>query len=210
MTPVPWTPEDDEARRILTERVDSYDVDPADITWWERLIGWLNDALSLNVNASGAGSIIIQVLLVIAVAAVVFLLVRYFRPGLAASEHDDVPHLADPNLSAAQYWQSAQQHLAAERFAPAYLDAFRYLVRYATEHQLVEVTPSTTATTFCWSLGAVMPADRDALDAAATEFNAMSYGDWMPNRAQTHAMLQLAQRIATAQPQPDPTRLMPR
>src|SRR5699024_12299416 len=62
-----WTPNDDEARRLLTERIDSYDNDGS-LSLWERFIRWINEALTLNVDSSGAGSVVIVVLLAAAVA----------------------------------------------------------------------------------------------------------------------------------------------
>ena len=84
MTSIPWTPDDDDARRLLNDRIDSYEVDPAAMSWWERVLQWLNDALLLNVDASGAGSVIIQVFLVLAVVILVILLIRFFRPSVSS------------------------------------------------------------------------------------------------------------------------------
>src|SRR5699024_11801832 len=61
MSSTPWTPDDDEARKLLTERVDSYEVDGS-LSLWERFLRWLNEALSLNVDSSGPGGIIIVIL----------------------------------------------------------------------------------------------------------------------------------------------------
>lgn len=215
MTSIPWTPDDEEARRLLDERIDSYDVDPAAMTWWERLLAWLNDALSLNVDASGAGSILIQIFLIIAVAILIFFLIKFFRPSNSPASQNANANLVDHNISAAQYLDQARQFLADDHLAQAYLNAYRSMVRAASERELTEVTPATTATTFGWSLGSVLPAYRIALNEASDQFNSISYGGAVPSREATDAVVQLATAVTTAQPSAahphrDPARLMPR
>src|SRR5699024_11872126 len=83
----PWTTDDDEARRLLDERIDSYDVDDA-ISIWDRFLRWLDDALGVNVDASGTGGVVIQILLVLAVGVVIFVLIRYFRPSVSPDAVD--------------------------------------------------------------------------------------------------------------------------
>lgn len=212
---IPWTPEDDDARQLLDEHIDTYDLDPAGMTLWERIIAWLNDALAINIDPTGTGSVLIQVVLILAVGVLAFLLFRYFRPSLspAHNRHDD--QLADPSVPAEEYLHAAHRLLTAEQFDQAYLQAYRFIVRSASDRGLVEVTPATTATTFGWSLGAVLPAYREALAEVSTEFNRISYGGSIPTREATEAVIQLAQTIATARPPTgsvanDPSRLMPR
>ena len=215
MTTTPWTPEDSEARRLLDERIDSYDVDPAAMTLWERIIAWLNDALALNVDATGTGSVVIQVLLVAAVAILLFLLVRFFRPSVSPNAQDAANQLVDHSIPAEQYLLNAQRHLAASQLDQAYLEAYRFMVRTASQRELVDVMPATTATTFGWSLGAMLPTYRTAISDASAEFNRIIYGGTVPTREATETMIQLAQTLATAQPQVaaldnDPARLIPR
>lgn len=215
MTSIPWTPEDEEARRLLDERIESYDVDPAAMSWWERILQWLNDSLALNVDPSGAGSVIIQVFLIIAVVILVLFLIRFFRPSVSPATQGTTSNLADPNISAAQYLDRAKQCLTDDQLELAYLHAYRGMVRAASERELTEVTPSTTATVFGWSLGSVLPAYRVAISQATDEFNRISYGGAVPSREATESMLQLAVHVVTAQrsaaqPHQDPVRLMPR
>lgn len=212
---IPWTPDDDHARQLLDSRIDTYDVDPAAMTLWERIISWLNDALAINIDPTGTGSVILQVLLVVAVGVLAFLLFRYFRPaGSPAGQHTD-GQLADPDVSAEQYLDQAQRLLAAEQFDQAFLQVYRFMVRSAAQRGLAEVTPSTTATTFGWSLAGVLPEYRQAILDASTEFNRISYGGSIPTRETTEAMFALANTVSTSQPQAmghhhDPSRLMPR
>ena len=214
MTSIPWTPDDDDARRLLDERIDSYDVDPAAMSWWERVLQWLNDALQLNVDPSGAGSIIIQVFLVLAVVILVILLIRFFRPSVSAENHVDT-QLVDHNISATQYLDQARQLLASEQLDQAYLQAYRSMVRSAAERELVEVTPATTATVFGWSLGSVLPSYRIPINEASEQFNEISYGSAIPTREATASVITLAETISVAQPSvthphDNPIRLMPR
>lgn len=211
----PWTPEDEHARQLLDERIETYDLDPAGMTLWERIIGWLNDALTINIDPTGAGSIVLQVLLIVAVGVLAFLVFRYFRPAASPRAAGHETHLADPGVSAQEYLAAAQRALAADQYERAYLQAYRFIVRSASDRGLVEVTPATTATTFGGSLGAVLPMYREALTDASTEFNRISYGGTVPTRKAAETILQLAQTIATAHPQTanahsDPARLMPR
>lgn len=215
MTTTPWTPDDDKARRLLDDRIDSYDVDPENMSLWERIVTWLDDLLAFNVDASGAGSILLKMLLIVAVAVLLFLLFRYFRPSVSPAAQDADTSLVDPDVSAAQYLASAQRYLADEDFEQGYLHAFRAMVRSAEQRGLVEVTPSTTATVFGWSLGAVLPSFQRRISEAATEFNSISYGGTVPTREATTHMVQLAQAVPTAQPENapqhiDPARLIPR
>lgn len=214
MSSTPWTPNDDDARRLLDDRIDSYDVD-ASVGLWERFMRWLNDALSLSVDPAGAGSFVIQAILIIAVAVLIFFVVRYFRPSASPSASGAGTELVDSAITAEEYFNNAQRYLDSGELDQAYIHAFRFMVRHAQQHQLVEVTPSTTATTFGWSLGAVLPSHRNAINDASMEFNTIVYGGSMPTRAAVTNMLQLAQAIQTAQPQfptphDDPARLIPR
>lgn len=214
MSSIPWTPDNDDARRLLNDRIDSYDVDDS-IGLWERLIRWLNEALTLDVDPSGAGSFVIQALLIAAVVVLVFLLVRYFRPSASPNAPTEDPRLVDPAIAAEEYFDNARHYLASGELDQAYIHAYRFMVRHAQQRQLVEVTPSTTATMFGWSLGAVLPGHRDAINHASTEFNRIVYGGVTPSREAVTTMMQLAQAIQTAQPQTssphnDPARLIPR
>lgn len=211
----PWTPDDDDARQLLDERIETYDLDPTGMTLWERIIGWLNDALAINIDPTGTGSVILQVLLIIAVGVLAFLVFRYFRPSVSPAADRRGDHLADPSVPAEEYLVAAQRALAAQEFDQAYLQTYRFIVRNASDRGLVEVTPATTATTFGWSLGAVLPAYREALAEASTEFNRISYGGSIPTREAAETVFQLAQTLAAAHPQTggthnDPARLMPR
>lgn len=211
----PWTPDDDEARRLLDERINSFDVEPASMTLWERFMNWLNEALTLNIDPTGGGNVLILILLVAAVGVLVFLLIRYFRPAGTTTGSDADEALADPRVTAEQYLAAAQRHLAAEQLDQAYVAAYRFMVRSAAQRGLVEVTPATTATTFGWSLGTVLPVYRQQIDAASTEFNQIIYGGSTPTRQAAQEMVALAETVATATPQSadrrvDPARLIPR
>lgn len=215
MTSIPWTPNDDEARRLLDERIESYDVEPAAMSWWERVVEWLNDALQLNVDPSGAGSILIQIFLVVALAILVFLLIRFFRPSVSPAAAEAQANLVDPSISAVQYLDRAREHYAAKQFDQAYLQAYRSMVRTASERELTEVTPATTATVFGWTLASILPAYRTAIHEASDQFNEISYGDAIPSRDTTESMLQLAATVTVAQPSnpnphTNPVRMMPR
>lgn len=213
MMSIPWTPDDDHARRLLDERIESYDVEPAARSWWEHILAWLNDALRLNVDPSGAGSIVIQVILVLAVAVLIFLLIRFFRPSVSPATNQAQHQLVDPSVSAAQYLEQAHQLLAHGHRSQAFLHAYRSMVRTGAERDLTEVTPSTTATVFGWALGSVLPAHREAISQASDDFNRISYGGAVPSREATEAVLQLAKTVMTAPPtvtDQNPIRLMPR
>ncbi|NLZ97407.1 MAG: DUF4129 domain-containing protein [Micrococcus sp.] len=208
-----WTPNDDEARRLLTERIDSYDIDGS-LSLWERFIRWINEALTLNVDSSGAGSVVIVVLLAAAVAVLLFLLIRYFRPSVSPAAIEE-SQLVDSSIAAEEYFDSAKRYLASGELDQAYIHAYRSIVRNAQQRQLVEVTPSTTATTFGWTMGAVLPHHRDAIDEASSGFNRVVYGSMTPTRDAVATVMQLAHSLQTAQPQAynphnDPARLIPR
>lgn len=212
----PWTPDDDEARRLLNERIESFDVDPDTTTLWERFIRWLNDALALDVDPTGAGGVILQILLVAAVGVLIFLLIRYFRPSVSPEATTDEAQLVDLAVPAEQYFNTAQQYLASGHYDQAYIHAYRSMVRTAQQRRLVEVTPATTATTFGWSLAAVLPDYHQNINDASTEFNQIVYGGSQPTHASAQTMVQLAQAVEAAQPRPpahphhDPTRMIPR
>lgn len=214
MSSTGWTPNNDEARRLLTERIDSYDVDGS-LSIWDRLIRWLNEALTLNVDSSGAGSVVILVLLAAAVAVLVFLLIRYFRPSVSPKSAAEDAQLVDSSIAAQEYFESARRYLASGELDQAYVHAYRSIVRNAQQRQLVEVTPSTTATTFGWALGAVLPGHREAINEASSGFNRVVYGSTAPSRDAVATIMQLAQAVQTTQPQAynphnDPARLIPR
>lgn len=130
MSSAGWTPHDDEARRLLTERIDSYDVDGS-LSIWERFIRWFVEALALNVDPSGAGSVVILVLLAAAVVVLVFLLIRYFRPSASPNATDADAQLVDSSIAAEEYFESARRYLAAGELDQAYIYAYRAIVRNA-------------------------------------------------------------------------------
>lgn len=214
MSSIPWTPDNEDARRLLNERIDTYDVDES-LGLWDRFVRWLYDALSINADPTGPGSFVILALLIAAVAILVLLLVRFFRPPANPDANAENTDLVDPSVAAEEYLNSAQRYFAEGQFGQAYIHAYRFMVRHAQQRQLVEVTPSTTATTFGWSLGAVLAPHREAINHASLVFNQIVYGGSDPSEEAVATMLQLAQTIETAQPQAahpdhDPARLIPR
>ncbi|GAA2026653.1 hypothetical protein GCM10009720_02970 [Yaniella flava] len=215
MTATPWTPNDDEARHLLDERIETYDLTPDPSGLWQAFIRWLNELLSLDVDPSGPGTIVLQVLLIVAVGVLIFLFIKFFRPSVSPDASTDESQLIDPAIPAEQYFANAERYLASGELHQAFIHAYRAMVRHAQQRQLVEVTPSTTATTFGWALSAVLASHRDAINHASSEFNRVIYGGTTPNRQDVESMMQLARSVQTARPQAahphdDPARLIPR
>ena len=215
MTNIPWTPDDEEARRLLNDRIDTYDLDPDPSGLWEAFIRWLNELLSVDVDPSGAGSIVLQVVLIVAVGVLIFLLIKFFRPSVSPHASTDESQLVDPAIPAEQYFANAERYLVSGELHQAFIHAYRSMVRQGQQRQLVEVTPSTTATTFGWALGALLASHSKAINQASSEFNRIVYGGSTPNRQDVESMMQLARTVQTAQPQAahphdDPARLIPR
>src|SRR5699024_1061618 len=101
---------------------DSYDIDGS-LSLWERFIRWINEALRLNVDSSGAGSVVIVVLLGAAVAVLLFLLIRYFRPSVSPAAIEESQR-GDSWCESEEYFDSAKRYLASGKLYQAYIHAY--------------------------------------------------------------------------------------
>src|SRR5699024_12282325 len=67
---------------------------------------------------------IFVILLIVAVAILLFLLIRYFRPSVSPTAARE-PDLVDSSITAEQYLASAQRYLASGDLGQAYVHAYR-------------------------------------------------------------------------------------
>lgn len=176
---VPVQPDGPEGRDWLIDELGKPVYQEARPTWFDLLaqgIGdWLNELLSRLGDGSGSAFLVIVVLLLTAVGVVAFLL--YGRPRLNRRRTAAAASLfGDEDLrEAAELRASAERAAAAGDWTTAIVELFRALARGLAERTLVDLYPGMTARGFAREAARGFPDSREALTAAAADFDAVRY-----------------------------------
>jgi hypothetical protein len=202
-TPPPeaWTPQRDEARRLVQDELASpeyAEAEPNPILEWlgevfQAFVEWLD---SLGGAAPSLPGWILPVILV-AVAVVVLLLVRP-RANAAARSRRSAAVLSDRTITPDEHRRTAQVAFSAGRHSEALAAWFRALVRQAEERTILVTRPGRTASDAAHALGTVFPAERPGLAAAADGFNAVLYGEQAATAEQAATVRDLDARLQRA------------
>jgi len=194
----PLTPDADEARRaLLRELADPrYDaarptlLDRAAQAFWE----WLQGVRFAGVD--GAGGLGLLVLLIVVALVVVVLLVRFGVPRLTRRSRAAEPLFgAADDRDAEALRRAAADAARAGDHTTAVAEQFRALARALDDRGLVTASPGTTANETARRAAGVLPAEADALAAAARAFDEVRYLDRAGTEAAWHQVRALDDRL---------------
>ncbi|MGA4841529.1 DUF4129 domain-containing protein [Streptomyces sp. G45] len=163
-----------------------------------RLLGWVDDLFSAASGAAPGGAL---GLLVIVLAVVGLLAALWWRlgtprraPGTAPALFDDRPR------SAAEHRAAAEAHAAQGHWSQAVQERMRAVVRSLEERALLDPRPGRTADEAAAEAGRTMPAHADRLHGAAREFDDVTYGGRVGDKATYARLTELDQDLARTRP----------
>ncbi|UED86019.1 DUF4129 domain-containing protein [Streptomyces profundus] len=185
---VPRDPAREAAERELSQHTyTQHEPGPVRRAWswlWERLFGTLESA-AFHAPGGWLGLLII-VLLVAALLLAIRLRLGALRGATGRGGAGAL--FAEQPRTAAEHRASAAEHAAAERWSPAVRERMRAIVRALEERALLEPRPGRTATEAATEAAGALPELGPRLLAAATLFDAVSYGE-QPATADDYARL---------------------
>lgn len=145
----------------------------------DRLLDWLTEQI-YRLLAEGAsvpgGWFTITVLLILLVIALI-VAVRIARRAMGTSRGRGLSLFGDQDLSAAEHRRAAQHSAAEGDWAAAIRHRLRAVARQLEESGILDAVPGRTATELARDAGRALPDLRSELDAAATAFNDITYGE---------------------------------
>lgn len=198
----PLDPSAEEARRWAQEELAKaiYNQGPSLL---ERFLAWLGRIWDQLMGIDGAGAVLLPVVVLgvaaLIIAAVLILggPVRRRRVGRASASMQ----VLDDDDRGAQALRSAADAAAdAGDYARAVLDRFRALVRGLDERGILADRRGRTAREAAASAGAAFPEYAGELAPAGELFDAVCYGDVVPDAAAHQWLRDLEQRVSTARP----------
>ncbi len=202
----PLVPDADEARE-WAERELSRAVYHDDGRSWLQIVleavgEWLT---SLAEAAGGLGIALVPILLLVVIAAVVLGAlvlggpVRRTRRRGAATRTGAV--LAEDDVRSAEELRTAARAAAGrDDLALAVVEMFRAIVRGLDERALGSDTLGRTAREAAAAASVHLPAYAAALAGAADLFDAVRYGEWIPDRAEFDRLVELDGRLRATRP----------
>ncbi|WP_022924963.1 DUF4129 domain-containing protein [Serinicoccus marinus] len=200
----PIDPDRDEARRLLTEELESGDYrlqEPWLTRAWRWFVEQLPDVPDLGALPPWTTWAVLGLVLCAVAAVLVFASRDRWRAGRLAPQAAAGPVLGGARRSAADYRTSAREALSAERVDEAVLDGYRALAAGAIERTLLDDRPGRTAHEVAQELSPVFPVHADDLRRAGDVFDAVRYGDHRASTEQAQAVLALDERLLDSRPE---------
>lgn len=209
LTGTPLDPDQEEARRLLQEELDSGDY-RVEESWLVRLWRWFTDLLpdpaSFGPLPGWSTWAILGVVGAAVVAGVLFVTRDRWRAARLSPTGPAGAVLDGMRRSAADYRSAAREAMDAGRLDDAVLEAYRAIAAGAIERTLLEDRPGRTAHEVALELGPTFVDSADALRRAGDIFDAVRYGDQRASTDQARAVLELEARLAQARPKLGATR----
>ena len=199
--PPPLDPDEARSRTLEELSKSEYDDSPGFIAWLLGVIeDWLMSVLD-GIDGSSATQAGIAVLVLIALFAVVFLVLRrtgMIRRGHALAVMSELD--AEPVLSGAQLRDSAREAIDAGRLDDGTVLALRALVRDLEERTLLDVSAGMTAHEAAAQSAVPFPELRGRLQRGAVAFDTAAYSHRAATAKQADDLLRLAEYIAESAP----------
>lgn len=199
----PLDPDRDEARRLLTEELESGDYRLQE-PWLTRAWRWFTDRLpdlpDLGPLPPWSTWVVLGLVLGAVVAVLLYASRDRWRAGRLAPGATVGPVLDGLHRTAADYRTSAHAALAAGRLDDAVLDGYRALAAGAVERTLLDDRPGRTAHEVAQELSPVFAAHAEDLRRAGDAFDLVRYGDHRAGTGQARAVLDLDEQLRQARP----------
>jgi hypothetical protein len=192
----PLDPSPDEARSALRRELLNPDYYEGNLI--QRLLTWLRRTIDKGVDAAvdlpPLQTFAAMAIAVLLIGALFWLASRARASARAPREGQAV--LTDEAISAAALRARAEAALAEERYESALVDGFRALAARQVERGRLDESPGATAHEVAGVLAMEYPERRDRVDAAASRFDSVLYGDRPASREQALDVLALDDDLA--------------
>ncbi|BDZ53702.1 DUF4129 domain-containing protein [Agromyces marinus] len=202
----PLDPDAPEARRLVTDELAKPEYRAAEPTAFDLAAQAVRDWFAdLFTGATGLpGSTLALIAVLVVVGLVLLGLIVFGVPRLRRRAAPGVALFDDGDLRDARTLRrSAEQAASRGDWALAIEERFRALVRDLVERELVRAHPGTTAHGLAAAASARFPNEREALEGAATAFDAVRYLDRPGDEVAYSAIVRLERAVA-ATPSADP------
>lgn len=176
----PLDPDEETAREWLIDELSKGEYQSAKPTLLDQMVGWFNDWLnSLFSDVPGAPADLTGlVVVVILVVIVIVLAIIIGKPAAArrgaSSKHRDV-FLDDDVRSAAELRAAADAAARSGDWPLAITERFRAIARDLGDRTLIVLRPGSTAHDVARRAAAPFPAEAQALEQAARDFDEVRY-----------------------------------
>jgi hypothetical protein len=188
-----------EVRELADEilRQARYDVPPKSIP--DRILEWLGEQLTRLIDGlvgGGGGAIVAWGILLGALAAVVYLLVRYGRVSLPALARDPEPEVMVELTRTAAAWRAEAEALESEgRWAEGLRCRYRALVADLVRRGTIGDQAGRTAGEYARDVAAREPALAPAFAGATELFEAVWYGGAVTGPAEADRFQHLERQV---------------
>lgn len=198
----PLTPDDDTARRWVTQELSKPEYASARPNWFDllsqRVAEWFG---SLHVGGGGGSGAWLAVAgAVIVVVIVVFAVLRFGLPRLNRRAPAALGGEVADTRTAEQLRAAADRAAAQGDWSLAVLERFRAIAASLAERTVVAVRPGTTAHEVAMQAAAVFPPEAAALRAAADSFDGARYLGRVQDRAAHERLRELDERLRRTTP----------
>jgi hypothetical protein len=207
---VPVDPDAPEARDWLLDELSKQQYQAAQPSFIDllaqQILEWLSDLIDwlFGRGAGGPQTDVPLWLLAILIPVVIILVLAFLLYGLPRLNRRSAVTGAlfgdDDARDAASMRRAAERAAAAGDHTTAIAELFRAIARGLAERTLVATFPGTTAREFSRRASIVFPADADALNTAALDFDGVRYLGAAGTPEQWNAMVALERRLRTARP----------
>jgi hypothetical protein len=190
----------DDARRRAHDELSHAIYHRYDDSWPVRAVKALERGLdhAFNTAAShapggGVGAIGFVVLIVAVVA-----IARWRLGPMGRSAHVSIDVLADTTMTAADHRRRATAAAEAGDWKTAVVERMRALARSLEQRALLDPRPGRTADELAVEAGRMLPSASDVLQAAATTFDTVAYGDRAAGRDDSDTVRRADEVVAAA------------
>ncbi len=200
--PAALTPDDDEARRWLTEELSKAPYveskpGPMEI-FWRAVLDWIVNAFD---GARSLDSELGVVLLGLAALVVIGLTVWFVRPRLNAAARQQGEIFAGTEvLEAVQHRRLGAAAARSGRYDDALTETLRAVIRSAEERTLIDPAPGRTAVEASQLVGARFPDHFPEMQWLAARFNEVRYGGGHASQEDYERARVVDQRLEKAVP----------
>lgn len=200
---VPVDPDRPEARRLLADELAKQEYQQAKPTWWDQLLGGINDWLNSlqfgNAQGPPAFGLLVVIIVVAALLIVAFLVFGLPRLNRRSTVSGSL-FGEDDARTAAQIRLAAEAAAARGDYATAIAEMYRSIARGLAERTVLSTSPGTTAHDFASRAGAAFPSQATDLTASALAFDEVRYLGRDGTASQYELVAKLERQLRSAKP----------
>ncbi len=200
---VPVDPDRPSARRLLADELANAEYQRAKPTWFDQLIGgiqdWINSLKFGSAQGPPAFGMLVLIIVIVVVVLIAFLI--FGLPRLNRRSSVTGALFGDDDARTAAQMRTAGEAAAARGdFALAIAEMYRSIARGLAERTVLTTSPGTTAHDFATRAGVAFPARADDLAASASVFDDVRYLGGTGSREQYTLVEGLERALRSAKP----------